>query len=157
MRVRLLDDILDKLDPAGGPAEQLDAFLDLQRPEFRYSSPPSHGEIHRIEPLPVIVKLDGPGLGFGMRFHGETIVGTTARAEAALQLLRFAIAGTPEHVINTRRGDVILYDNRRVIHRREPYAARFDGADRFYLRIYGQAAAEVERWEQALGGNGRVV
>lgn len=156
MRVRLLDDILGTLDPAGGTAEQLEQFFDLQRPEFRYSSPPSHGEIHRIEPLPAIVKLDDLRLGYALRYHGETMRGTTPRSEAALELLRFAIARAPEYVISTDRGDVVLYDNRRVTHRREPYDARFDGTDRFYSRIYGQPAGDVERWETALGGNGRV-
>lgn len=157
MRVRLFDDILDNLDPQGGDVRELEQFTDLQRAEFAFCSPPSHGEVHRLEPLPVIVKLDDPALGYGLRFHGGTMVGTTPRAKAALELLRFAIARTSEQVIVTRRGDVILYDNRRVIHRREPYEAKFDGTDRYYIRAYGQPSEDVERWENALGGNGRVV
>ncbi len=156
MRVRLLDDILARLDPGGGEAARLEAFTDLQRPEYRFSSPPSHGEVHRLEPLPAIVTLDDPALGFGMRFHGQTMQGVTPRAAAALDLLKFAIARTPEEVIATGRGDLVIYDNRRAVHRREPYEARFDGTDRYYLRIYGQPAADVERWSSALGGNGRV-
>ena len=112
--------------------------------------------MHRLEPLPLIVTLDDPAVSYGLRYHGETAVGTTPRAEAALALLRFAMARTPERVIATGRGDVILYDNRRVTHRREPYAAGFDGTDRFYLRVYGQPAEDVEQWARSLGGNGRV-
>jgi hypothetical protein len=157
MRVKLNDDVLRRLDPRGGDPRRLAGFEQLQRSEFRFRSPPSHGTVHRIEPLPVLVRLDDTRLGFGMRFHAGTMEGVTPQAQAALELLRHAWERTPEEVIVTQRGDLIGYDNRRVTHRREPYAARFDASDRFYLRVYGQPVEEVERWAALMGGGGRMM
>jgi L-asparagine oxygenase len=158
MRVKLLDDVLARLDKGGGDYRQIPAFDDLQRPEFRYTSPPSHGAVvHGIEPLPALVKLDGEYASYGVRFHGRTMEGVTPRARAALELFKDAIDRTPEEVIHTLRGDIIGYENRRALHRREPFNAKFDGTDRFYLRVYGCPTLDVELMRALLGRNGRVM
>jgi hypothetical protein len=38
-------------------------------------------------------------------------------------------------------GTVLVYSNLRVLHRRSRYAAKLDGRDRYYLRLYGLDAA----------------
>jgi L-asparagine oxygenase len=157
MRIRLLDDVLSRLDARAGDPGHLPEYADLHRSEFRYVSPPSHGFSHVIAPLPALVTLTEPAGAKGLRFHADTMEGTTPRAVAALELLAHAVLTTPEETITTEQGDIIGYDNRRVTHRREPYDARFDGTDRYYVRLYGQASDEVRRWEGALGGNGRVM
>lgn len=157
MRIKINDDVILRLDPGGGPATKLPQYEDLQRAEYRFSSPPSHGVMYKIEPLPVLVALDDIRLGLAMRFHAATMEGVTPRARAALDLLRHAWDRTPEEVIRVRRGDIIAYDNRRVTHRREPYKASFDGTDRYYVRVYGQPIEQVARWASVIGGNGRVM
>jgi len=47
------------------------------------------------------------------------------------------------------RGDLLIFDNKRVVHARTPFTARFDGTDRWLMRtmICGSAVT-FRRWGQ---------
>ena len=49
------------------------------------------------------------------------------------------------HVMS--RGDLLLFDNKRVVHARTPFTARFDGTDRWLMRVMVCAnAVTFRRW-----------
>jgi hypothetical protein len=92
-----------------------------------------------------------------MRLHGDTTRASTPASTEALALLKRALSLAPEEVIYTRRGDIVGYVNMRVTHRREPFHARYDGSDRYYLRVYGNRVDDVARWADVMSRNGRVM
>jgi L-asparagine oxygenase len=53
------------------------------------------------------------------------------------------------------RGELLIVDNRRALHGHAPFAARFDGSDRFLVRSFVVRDLAVSR--HARPGNGRVV
>jgi L-asparagine oxygenase len=63
--------------------------------------------------------------------------GIDEAAENALKELR-KIAQTPGIIkrLHLQSGDLLVMDNRRCIHGRTPFSAKFDGKDRWMLRVY---------------------
>jgi alpha-ketoglutarate-dependent taurine dioxygenase len=37
--------------------------------------------------------------------------------------------------IHVRRGDIVVMDNQRVLHRRAAFTPRWDGTDRYFIRM----------------------
>jgi L-asparagine oxygenase len=78
--------------------------------------------------------------------HLEPIDKSDTQAADALCELRalldeFAIS----HVME--RGDLLLFDNRRIVHARTPFTARFDGTDRWLMRsMVCGSALTFRRW-----------
>lgn len=157
MRVKLNDDAFARFDPRGSDPTRIPQFQRLFEPLYNYASSPSHGEVHWMRNLPLLVRLDSHRFGSAMRLHTGTTEANTPAAVEALELLKRAVALTPEEVIHTRRGDIIGYLNTGVTHRREPFDARFDGSDRYYLRIYGNPRSDIVRWAGRMTRNGRVM
>ena len=52
-------------------------------------------------------------------------------------------------------GELLLVDNRRVVHGRSPFTARFDGSDRFIVRSF--VVRDLARSRYARPGNGRAI
>jgi L-asparagine oxygenase len=49
------------------------------------------------------------------------------------------------------RGDLLIFDNKRVVHARTPFTARFDGTDRWLMRIMiCGSAVTFRRWGQRI-------
>lgn len=66
--------------------------------------------------------------------------GTDADAEAALEeLRRVACHADVLERVTLGPGDVLFLDNRKCLHGREAFAARFDGFDRWLVRLYVKA------------------
>lgn len=63
--------------------------------------------------------------------------GIDAEAESALGAMRQAAKepGVTQR-IHLLEGDLLIMDNRRCAHGRTPFSARFDGRDRWLLRVY---------------------
>ncbi|MGN9846587.1 TauD/TfdA family dioxygenase [Nonomuraea sp. H19] len=68
----------------------------------------------------------------------------TAGEKALLALRRQLDAVHQGHVM--RPGDLLIIDNRRVVHSRTPFAARYDGTDRWLLRT--MACTSLQRFRQ---------
>ncbi len=63
--------------------------------------------------------------------------GLDVEAESALDALRHAAkAPAVTQRIHLAAGDLLIMDNQRCAHGRTPFAARFDGSDRWLLRTY---------------------
>jgi L-asparagine oxygenase len=78
--------------------------------------------------------------------HITPIDGTDTEAADALRNLHENLDKVcMSHVMET--GDMLIFDNRRVVHARGPFTARFDGTDRWLMRtmICG-SAVRYRRW-----------
>jgi L-asparagine oxygenase len=67
----------------------------------------------------------------------KNMVGLDKEAEWAVQMLQRAILEAPVHHVHFVPGDLLLFNNKRVVHARTPYRdLRFDGGDRVLTRSY---------------------
>jgi hypothetical protein len=70
------------------------------------------------------------------RLNLGTMTGTTSRASRLLNEIRELLtAGPMVERIHVRRGDIVVMDNQRAIHRRAAFAPRWDGTDRYFIRV----------------------
>jgi hypothetical protein len=70
------------------------------------------------------------------RLNLGTMTGTTSRATRLLNEIREILAAdVMVERIDVRRGDIVVMDNQRAIHRRAAFAPRWDGADRYFIRV----------------------
>jgi L-asparagine oxygenase len=82
-----------------------------------------------------------PVLGIGddgartLTYDGELTVGTDDDARDALAAVADAIASTSTSVV-LDAGDLLVIDNRRAVHGRSTFRARFDGTDRWLQRTF---------------------
>jgi hypothetical protein len=133
MEVLCLDDVLADLTAGFG----VDAVTPLACSEFAVRWPDSHdrdGEI-AISDVPLLVR-DAFG-NWNSRFHMANVIGLTERANEAFGRLKAVIEATEAiREIQSHPGDLIAYSNTRTMHRRRAYTPKFDGTDRYYVRLY---------------------
>jgi L-asparagine oxygenase len=120
----------------------------LRKPLFRTRPDESFlhdGAAAQFGPLaPVIF---GSAASPHLSFDEELMQGETVEAAAALQALATAVARRQTAIV-LGTGDLLIIDNRRAVHGRSPFAARFDGTDRWLQRAFvvdSLAASENER------------
>jgi alpha-ketoglutarate-dependent taurine dioxygenase len=85
-------------------------------------------------------------------FDQELTTGLDDEAQAAVRELSAAIDELHTSVV-LQAGDLLVVDNDRCVHGRSPFAARFDGTDRWLQRAFvidDLAASAAER-------NGRII
>ncbi|MCU1389701.1 MAG: L-lysine 3-hydroxylase, partial [Ilumatobacteraceae bacterium] len=70
-----------------------------------------------------------------MVFDQDLMVGIDEEAEDALSDLGFALGHHHTSVV-LAPGDLLIIDNSMVVHGRSPFAARFDGTDRWLQRAF---------------------
>ena len=70
-----------------------------------------------------------------LTYDGELTIGTDADSGAALADLADAIASTSTSIV-LDAGDLLIVDNRRAVHGRSQFQARFDGTDRWLQRTF---------------------
>jgi L-asparagine oxygenase len=103
-------------------------------PEFAVDAPDifGGGKAARIRRL----LLPDTGRGFRCRLNLGKMTGCTSRA-ARLLLEIHEILSDESLVeqIHVRRGDIVVMDNQRAIHRRGVFTPRWDGADRYFIRM----------------------
>lgn len=97
------------------------------------------------EPHPVLT--DGPtgAPGTRVRFNMHNTFGTDAAAQEALERLNAAMH-TVHRAVRADRGEMLLVDNRIVVHGRSDFTPRYDGNDRWLRRFYpypGELRADV--------------
>ncbi|HGU5460819.1 hypothetical protein [Klebsiella pneumoniae] len=121
-----LDQILDKLSDKD--------IAILASPSFKIKRPASFTEGASIEGVPIIVKDKGVWYS---RFDWHNTQGMTLEAEASLEKMRFI---TLEHDlwfnVPLEPGDAVTFLNQRTMHTRNAFEPRFDGTDRWLLRIF---------------------
>ena len=122
-----VDDIINELSP--------DTLGVVHEARFRCGVDESfgHGAAWMTEPSPIISR-DEQGRN-ALTFDGELTIGTDTRAEEAIREINAAIARVRTS-ITLGAGDLLLVDNRRAVHGRSPFTARFDGSDRWLQRAF---------------------
>lgn len=98
---------------------------------------------------PLVSILDGDSFDPLMRLDPDLMVGIDQEADAALAAIK-AAAYACEAQVALNACDLLVIDNRRSIHGRSPFKARYDGRDRWLQRSYvvrdaNRYSAERER------------
>jgi hypothetical protein len=122
--------LLSRLTP-----EQIDAG---RSEEFAVSAPDLFGG-GKPPHLRRLFLPDGAS-GFRCRLNLGKMVGMTARASRLLHEIRDILSDAAQTGrIHVRRGDVVVMDNQRAIHRRATFKPRWDGTDRYFIRMSAAA------------------
>jgi hypothetical protein len=117
------------------PNLDADVVRTLRQPRFRTGVDLSfgRGDGWMTAPGPVLDRdVDGR---WTLNYDGELTVGLDAGARAALATLGDAITATYTSVV-LDAGDLLVVDNRRAVHGRSEFRARFDGTDRWLQRTF---------------------
>jgi L-asparagine oxygenase len=119
----------------------------LFEPRFRCAVDESylHGRANVLGPPTAV--LSGDRLNPRMVFDQDLMVGVDEEAQDALEALGKALVAHHDGVV-LEAGDLLVVDNDMVVHGRSPFAARFDGTDRWLQRAFvvtDLAASEHER------------
>jgi L-asparagine oxygenase len=72
--------------------------------------------------------------GFDITYDKHFMRGTTSEAQEALDELNKAINESVQDIV-LEQGDLLVIDNRTTVHGRKPFAARYDGTDRWVMRL----------------------
>jgi L-asparagine oxygenase len=121
-----IDDLLPALAP--------ETVAALRRPEFRTAVDESFGGRSGVPYGPARPVLGG-GDEPWLCWDEELTTGDTEAARAALVELRSAVARRRREIV-LADGDLLVVDNRRCVHGRRPFDARFDGTDRWLQRTF---------------------
>jgi L-asparagine oxygenase len=133
MEVVALADVIDEITRNYGSG-----IIDqLELAEYAVDQPASHDHRHdhRYESKPLLMrKSDGS-------FHGRidigAVKGLSVKARNAFELFRQVSENTKcSTKICLSPGALLLYSNTLMMHRRRRYSPRFNGKDRFYIRLY---------------------
>jgi hypothetical protein len=82
-----------------------------------------------------LIAEDGKG-GLLARFNQATMSGQTPAATALLARIGEILEqSAPAVELEVQRGDVVVFNNLKVLHRRSAFAPRFDGTDRYFIRV----------------------
>jgi hypothetical protein len=74
--------------------------------------------------------------GVRCRLNLGTMTGLTPRASLLLHEIREILSdATNIETIHVRRGDIVIMDNQRTFHRRASFTPRWDGTDRYFIRM----------------------
>lgn len=111
-----------------------ETIRELKKPQFLTTTDESfrrNGEKHRMIRLPIL-KEDSNG--FELCYDDDLMSGENDVAEHALQTLR-GVVESKTREISLESGDVLVINNRKLIHGRKPFQPRYDGTDRWMLRL----------------------
>jgi len=126
-KLALLDQALAQIDAAG--------IQQLKQADFILKMPDSFADARKFE-LPILVQ-DEKGIYYS-RFDKEYTVPKHAAAAQAFDKLETALLSTQAvHRLLLQPGDFLIFKNQRVTHSRESFTPRFNGMDRWLLRLFG--------------------
>ncbi len=128
----LLDDLIAQLNRG--------VVNELCQPNFRINRPDSFGQ-SRSSRLPILViGEDGVML---CRYDKENTTPLTESAAAALVMLEAQLQNESlKQYVVYQPGDLLLIKNQRLLHSREGFKSRSDGADRWLARMFGMSTLE---------------
>ncbi|USH03826.1 TauD/TfdA family dioxygenase [Grimontia kaedaensis] len=128
----LVDDLLTGLS-----AGVIDELL---KPNFKISRPDSFGQAISTV-LPILV-MDDYGTAY-CRFDKENVTPLTESAAAALLMFEARLNDESlKHYLVYQPGDLLLIKNQRILHSREGFQPRDDGADRWLIRLFGMSSLD---------------
>lgn len=125
---------------------QMEALL--REPRFQVRPDPAHELSGPVFPRRVAV-ISGPVAAPEIVYDTHHIEAANpadhAAASALLELHRLLDSACKSHVMS--KGDLLIFDNKRVVHARTPFVARFDGTDRWLMRtMVCSSAVAFRRW-----------
>jgi L-asparagine oxygenase len=87
--------------------------------------------------------------GSDLVFDQDLMSGTSAASEALIQtIVDIYYKERLAHCL--RPGQILILDNRKVVHGRSTYHPKYDGTDRFLVRCFG--VRDLRRFEGTLDG-----
>ncbi|MFI1018473.1 TauD/TfdA family dioxygenase [Streptomyces sp. NPDC020965] len=129
-----------------------DAIETLREPRFHVRPDPAHVLPGKVQMRRIAI-LSGsesaPEIAYDTH-HIAPIDDDDLEAADALRELGACLAKVAvSHVME--RGDLLIFDNKRVVHARTPFDARFDGTDRWLMRVMVCGSAlSFRRWGQRI-------
>ncbi|MEU6681611.1 TauD/TfdA family dioxygenase [Streptomyces sp. NPDC046832] len=112
-------------------ADRCELFL----PQFRTGVDFSFGSANGVQGNgPTLPVLYGNPYDPYMTFDLDLMVGETPHAQQALEALRSAV-NKVRRWVRLSPGDLLIVNNRRAVHARSEFPARFDGRDRWLQRV----------------------
>lgn len=83
-----------------------------------------------------------------LRWGGQSSVSpyNSEECKTAIMNLMRAIEQCDQYHIVLESGDLMMLKNKRVLHAREAYTPKFDGSDRWLLRVYGRFTERNSNW-----------
>lgn len=136
MIVASLDEVVHRLSP--------DVRSALEQPEFVVSTPDAVATPRNSGPVPLLCR-DARG-AIVSRISLGNCVGLTPRADTALTRLTLVLRDPALACsIPVDSGDVVVLDNWRMLHRRAAYQPRWNGDDRWFVRLFARPTAENMR------------
>lgn len=81
--------------------------------------------------MPILRKTDN---GFNITYDKNFMESTTLDGDIALRNLNWAIFSCIKEIV-LETGDLLVIDNDKTVHGRKPFQARYDGTDRWVLRL----------------------
>lgn len=129
-----LDDVLSQLSPAHVES--------LAKPQFAVNRPASFDKSREVLGLPVLVNASGV---WHSRFDWHNVRGMNPDAEIALEALRY-VTLEKEHWFNVplEPGYAVTFLNQRTLHTRNAWQPRYDGTDRWLLRVFGMMTKPLD-------------
>ncbi|NNM58947.1 MAG: hypothetical protein HKM04_03950 [Legionellales bacterium] len=126
-KISLLDSALAQLNA--------ETIRQLEQPDFLLRMPDSFEHPQQFE-LPLLVE-NTDGIYYS-RFDKEYTVPKNEQAKQAFHQLNDALLSTQAvHYFLLQPGDFMIFKNQRVTHCRESFTPRFNGMDRWLLRLFG--------------------
>ncbi|EHD0095428.1 hypothetical protein JZN58_000279 [Vibrio vulnificus] len=128
----LLDDLIAQLSRG--------VVNELCLPNFRINRPDSFGQ-SRSSRLPILVV--GENGVMLCRYDKENTTPLTESAAAALVMLDAQLKNESlKQDMQYQPGDLLVIKNQRLLHSREGFKSRSDGADRWLVRMFGMSTLE---------------
>lgn len=133
MELVSLDDVLFQLEERFGKGVRDDLFDS----GFGVLWPDSHVLARQVAAKNVPLLVNDESGNVHSRFHGSNVFAIDERCGRALEIFREVLSATTSIVeIDSDPGDLIVYSNTRMMHRRRAFEPRFDGSDRYFVRVY---------------------
>ena len=108
----------------------------LERPEFTVRRPQSFGMAKKTPGLPLIAK--DRSNQWLCRFDAENIEAESVDGARAIDALCAALSRKEiQNDILLLPGDFLIFKNQRVVHARNSFSPKRDGADRWLIRLFG--------------------
>lgn len=122
-----LDEVLALIDPA--------VIEQLRQPAYYFRMPSSFGGDELQGPFPVLAQRDGM---YYNRTDMDTVIPVDYSALLALTAFMKATRQVPNyHRLQLAPGEMLVFKNQRTLHSRQKFLARYNGLDRWMVRLYG--------------------
>lgn len=122
----LFGDIIEGMD--------VDLMYELMRPQFYIQPDLSFRRGHAKQKERLVPIIDCRHSKFRFCFDEDLMTGKTVVAQNALDSLKQLVKENTKEIV-LKSGDVLVMDNHKVIHGRKPFQPRYDGTDRWLMRI----------------------